>query len=101
MVDFKLLSEFIAANGLQTLEIIAVGWFAFTRVWPFFAQQTQRWMELQQKRVDTSAERDERMITALERNTAAIQALDQLIGAQHDEILRRLDLLGGRDPNAK
>lgn len=100
-MDLKSLSEFIASNGLQTLEIIAAGWFAFTRVWPFFTQQIQRWMELQQKRVDTSAERDERMITALERNTAAIQALDQLIGAQHDEILRRLDLLGVRDPNAE
>lgn len=96
-MDLKALSEFISTNGLQTLEIIAIGWFAFTRVWPFTTQQIQRWMDLQQKRIDTSTERDKQLIMALEHNTGAIEKLAQLIGVQHNETMRRLGLLGAKD----
>jgi len=99
-VDLKTLSEFISTNGLQTLEIIAFGWFVSTKVWPFSTQQIQRWMDLQQKRVDASEERDKSLIAALEHNTAAIEKLAQLIGVQHNETMRRLDLLGAKITDA-
>jgi len=88
------LGKLIEQYGPELAKAVVIAWFAMFKIWPWLTATVDKWMEIQRESAKFEREQSQHWVQVIEQLKGAIDKFTEVTKVQHDEVLRRFEILG-------